>query len=44
MNTTAQVCKNRVILNSLQRENIITGLLQKEIWFFGIDKKGYKFK
>lgn len=37
------VCKERVIISNLERENI-TVLLQKEIRFFGIDNNGYKFK
>lgn len=43
MNTIAQ-CVKTVILSNLERENVITGLLQKEIRFFGTDNNGYKFK
>lgn len=43
MNTTAQ-CVKTVILSNLEREYVITGLLLKEIRFFGIDNNGYKFK
>lgn len=43
MNTTAQ-CIKTVILSNLEREYVITGLLLKEIRFFGIDNNGYKFK